>query len=946
VPLSDVFERVKSTSGGLSTEEAGRRLKTCGPNVLPAGKSDGPHVLLWRQVNQTLPLVLLASGLLALGFGRILDGSVVLAVVVVNAFIGALQEFRASRAIEALRAMVPEQVIALRGGSPASIPAAELVPGDVVLVDAGDRIPADMRVVTLRNLLVTEAALTGEATPTNKQIDPVAEEAGIGDRTCMLFSGTIVATGTATGVVVTTGGRTELGRISAMIRAAKAVETPLMHSLKRFGNILTIAIGGVATLILLASLQRGYPIVDAVRAAVSLVVAAVPSSLPAIVTVALAVAVARMAKRNAIVRTMPAVETLGSTNIICSDKTGTLTQGEMVVRVFWTPEGFYEVSGTGYEPRGELHHDGMRVESPLPKDVHELFLAGLLCNDASLRHDGGWSGVGDPTEIALVVAAQKAGLEAIPCRARWPRLDAIPFDPGQKYMVSLHDGPANHQQLIMKGAPEVVVPRCSTKVDGKSLDIEHVLGHVKNLTERGLRVLAVARTAPKARMEQLKGPPEQKLDLLGLVASMDPPRPEAIAAIASCAGAGIVVKMVTGDHPGTAKAIGVEIGIAKPTDKVITGEEMSRMTQAQLVWAVPFTNIFSRVAPEHKLRLVKALQTRGDVVAMTGDGVNDAPALKQADVGVAMGRTGTAAAKEAAAVVLVDDNFASIAAAVEGGRRCYDGLIKSIMFVVPTCLGQSLVLLVGVLFFPVVEGVPLLPIVPLQILWVNLVTGVTLAIPLAWEAPEAGLMDRPPRSRNEPIFTPQLARRCLLVGFVMATGAMTLFLDAYYGEIVMPHDGPERGLRIAQTLVATTIVLYQIFYLLQCRSLRTSFFKLNPWSNPAIYWGVAATLAMQLAFVHAPFMNIVFHSAPLGLRDWLACTAVAATIFPVMAVEKALEKRAWQKALLMGRARPKSPSPGHDEDGSITPSASAAPDDESLAEEEDTDGDSSLHRGG
>ncbi|MCL2448795.1 MAG: HAD-IC family P-type ATPase, partial [Polyangiaceae bacterium] len=622
----------------------------------------------------------------------------------------------------------------------------------------------------------------------------------------------------------------------------------------------------------------------------------------------LAVAVGRMAREHAIVRTLPSVETLGSTNVICSDKTGTLTRGEMLARALWTPSGLYELTGDGYTPRGELFRDGSRVDEA-PSDVRELLLAGVLCNDSALRPQGHtWSAVGDPTEVALVVAAAKIGVEAEPLRAAWKRMDVIPFDPAQKYMLTLHEVPDDGQRVILKGAPEVVLKYCNRLQDGSELDAAHITEIMQDLATRGLRVLAVAAIDVPERLPSIPGPDFAPMALLGLVASMDPPRPEAVAAIAVCHQAGVIVKMVTGDHPGTAKAIGMELGITEAKDAVVTGEEIERMNQGQLEWTAPFINVFSRVAPEHKLRLVRALQARGEVVAMTGDGVNDAPALKQADVGVAMGVTGTAAAKEAAAIILVDDNFASIAAAVEGGRRCYDGLIKAVMFVVPTNLGQSLVLLVGVIAFPVIEGVPLLPIVPLQILWVNLVTNVTLAIPLAFEVPEPDLMDRPPRPRNEPIFTRQLALRCLLVGLIMATGAIALFLDEYYGEIVIPHDGPEPALRKAQTLVATTIVLFQVFYLLQCRSLRASVFRMSPWSNPSIYVGIGIALALQLAFVHAPIFNLLFHSSPIGLRDWLACSAVAASILPIMALEKTLfEKRIWREA---GRKRPGLPS-GH-----------------------------------
>jgi magnesium-transporting ATPase (P-type) len=891
LPVARVLERTGVSRRGLSTEDAVARLERGGPNVLPRARTKGPMALLWRQVGNTLPLVLLASGLLALGFGRIVDGTVVVAVVALNAVIGALQEYRAGRAIEALGGLVPEYVNVLRDGYPASITASHLVQGDLVLVDAGSRVPADMRVIETRNLQAAEAALTGESLPTAKQVEPVPREATLGDRSSMLFAGTMVTSGTATAVVVATGVNTELGRISTMLRETKEIDTPLTQALKRFGNLLTAAIGAVGYLVLLTALKRGYPIVDAVRAAVSLVVAAVPSSLPAIITVALAVAVRRMAHCNAIVRTLPSVETLGSTNVICTDKTGTLTRGEMAARVVWTPlSGSYELSGAGYDPHGELLRDGLPLSSPIPADVFDLFLASVLCNDAALRPNGdsSFSGVGDPTEIALVVGAAKLGVDAMLARSRSPRLDVIPFDATVKRMATLHQRPEGGQRVVMKGAPESVLAHCDRWGRDGPIDRDQVSGIVAMLAGRGMRVLAVATHDAAGAVDRLESNPNVPFSLLGLVASMDPPRPEAIAAIATCHHAGITVKMVTGDHPATAKAIGVEIGIADSAEPVIAGDEIERLTSEELGVIAGSVNVFARVAPEHKLKLVEALQSRGQVVAMTGDGVNDAPALKQADVGVAMGMTGTAAAKEAAAVILVDDNFASIANAVHGGRRCYDNLVKALMFLVPTNLGQSLVLLIGVLFFPVVDGMPLLPIVPLQILWVNLVAGATLAIPLAFEAPEPDLMRRPPRSRSEPIFTQQLAVRCLLVGAIMAAGALILFIDEFYGQILTPHAPPGVALRKAQTIVTTTVVLYQVVYLLQCRSLRTSALKTNPFSNPTIYAGIAATLAMQMAFVYAPWMNVVFHSAPLTLRDWLASAAMAATVLPVMALEKAL----------------------------------------------------------
>jgi magnesium-transporting ATPase (P-type) len=727
-------------------------------------------------------------------------------------------------------------------------------------------------------------------------VEPVKTDAALGDRPSMLFSGTMITAGTATGLVVTTGARTELGRISSMLQQTQEVETPLTHSLRKFGDLLTMAIGAVGTLVLLTALYRGYQIVDAVRAAVSLVVAAVPSSLPAVITVALAVAVARMAKHNAIVRTLPSVETLGSTNVICSDKTGTLTRGEMSARVLWTPEALYDLTGAGYEPTGDLLKEGERVCPPFTEEVKGLSLAMVLCNDAALRpQDDSWVPVGDPTEIALVVAAGKLGFDATQIRAGSKRVDVVPFDPAQKYMITLNELPQGGQILVMKGAPEVIFDRCDDAIGGKPLDRGHMSATVRMLAARGMRVLAIATHHPSAPMQRLETAPSQRLSLAGLVALMDPPRPEAIASIASSHRAGITVKMVTGDHPETAKAIGIEIGIAHTEDRVITGPELEHVKPEELWWMARSVNVFSRVAPEHKLALVKALQSGGSVVAMTGDGVNDAPALKQADVGVAMGKSGTGAAKEAAAVILVDDNFASIAAAVEGGRRCYDNLVKALMFLVPTNLAQSSVLLVGVLFFPVVDGIPILPMMPLQILWVNLVTGPTLAIPLAFEGPEPDLMDRPPRPRNQPIFTPQLAVRCLVVGAVTAIGALALFLDQYYRQTVEMHAPTEHALRHGQTIVTTTVVLFQVLYLLQCRSIRTSAFKMNPMSNPLIYAGIACTLLFQAIFVYVPPMNLIFHSAPLSFSDWLACAAVASAVLPVMAVEKSLyEKRLQQ----------------------------------------------------
>jgi len=877
-----VLAVLRSSTSGLSTAEAWRRLGIFGPNELPRAAPPGLLELARRQTTSPLQLALLGSGVLAFALGRPVDGTVVVSVVVLNVLMGTLQERRATRAIAALDALIPDLVTVVRDGLLESKDAVELVPGDVVLLEPGDRVAADMRLIsTARCLLVNEASLTGEALPAQKQASPVPVASALGDRSSMLFAGTIVATGTARAVVVGTAARTELGKIAALLRAAKAVVTPLTRSLAQLGEVLTRAIGLAAFAIALIALRRGFLFIDAVRSAVSIAVAAIPSGLPAIITVALAVAVRRMAARNAVVRTLPSVETLGSTTVICTDKTGTLTRGEMTVRWLWAPSGLYEMTGAGYTPFGALKHHGSRVQA-VPADVMELLAAATLCNDAAVRPDG--TAVGDSTEIGLVVAAEKLALASDRLRATWHRTDAIPFEAVQRYMATLHEGPDGVQLLVAKGAPEAILRYCRFDVrDG--IGAAEVGPIVDQLAARGARVLAVAARRPAAPLTALTPEELQPLRLLGLAAMVDPPREEAVQAIRACRRAGIRVKMVTGDHPITARAIGVEVGIATAKDHVVTGNEIASADDAQLGRASARTNIWARVEPEHKLRLVRALQARGEVVAMTGDGVNDAPALKQADIGVAMGRGGTAAAKQAADIVLADDNFATVAAAVEGGRRCYENLIKAVTFVVPTNLGQSVTVLIGVLFFPVVDGVPILPIVPLQILWVNLVTGVTLAVPLAFEPAAPDLMWRSPRARDAPIFNAALGLRCLAVGAVMAIGSIGLFLYEYYVE---PGPAPDLAVRRAQTMAATTLVLFQVFYLGQCRTRSAG--ALAPGSEPnrALLFGVGLTLAMQVAFVHLAPMNLVFHSAPLSLADWMVSALVAATVVPVVALQEAL----------------------------------------------------------
>ncbi|WP_437290327.1 cation-translocating P-type ATPase [Sorangium sp. So ce406] len=896
LPIKEALAAIESAETGLTADEAARRLKDVGPNVIQRAKGDSAFKLLFRQINDPLIYVLLASAALAMIMGEAIDGSVVLAVVVLNTAIGFVQELRAGKAIEALAGMVPQSATVVRGGQRSVIPAADVVPGDVVVLEAGDKVPADARLISVKNLRVDESALTGESVPSDKHVDAVPEDAGVGDRKDLAFGGTLVTSGTATAVVFATGGATELGRISSMLHEATEIETPLTRSMAKVGRVLTIAIVAVALVIVGVALLRGYPPVDAMLAGISLAVAAIPEGLPAIITISLAIGVQRMARRRAVIRKLPAVETLGSTGVICSDKTGTLTRNEMTVRALWTPAGTppagasaqggagetLEVTGVGYAPVGELRRDGAPV-GEAPEPVRALLRAGLLCNDARMKRDGDACGIeGDPTEGALVVAAQKLGVDVEATRREYPRIDAVPFSSELQLMATLHEAPGGERVIFMKGAPEVVLGRAAIG----DAERAQVIAEVERMAAQGMRLLAVAsRTQGRDAASLDEAHLAEGFELLGLQGMIDPPRPEAIDAIKACHDAGITVKMITGDHLATARAIGEQLGLVREGGRAMNGTEIARLSDEELRAAAASTNVFARVAPEHKLRLVRALQADGRVVAMTGDGVNDAPALKQANIGVAMGITGTAVSKESADVVLTDDNFASIRAAVEEGRRVYDNLVKALAFVLPTNLGEALILLVAVMTFPILGGAPLMPITAVQILWVNLVATVALSLPLAFEAMEKDVMGRPPRDPSEPILSRFVLVRTAIVAVLMTAGAIGLFLYEYFTEV---RGGvvSEVAYREAQTAAVTTVVLFQIFYVLNCRSLRDSMLKIGLFSNPWIYVGIGALLALQLCFVYAPFMHTLFGSAPLSLGSWINSTLVALTILPVMSVER------------------------------------------------------------
>jgi Ca2+-transporting ATPase len=883
MPAREVLDRLESREEGLGEEEAARRLERHGPNALPEEGGNEALEILLRQIRDPLIYVLLASTALAILTGKIVDGLVIGAVVALNAVIGFVQEYRASKAIEALTAMVPAEVTVLRGGRKQALPATRLVPGDIVFLQSGDKVPADLRLLEARGLMVEEAALTGESVPAEKGVEPVAEDASLGDRRSLAFSGTLVTSGTATAMVVATGARTELGRISRMLGEASKLETPLTRQLAVIAKWIAIAILLVSLVLLAVGLLRGYPLADAVLAAVTLAVAAIPEGLPAIVTISLAIGVQRMARRRAIIRKLPAVETLGSTTVICSDKTGTLTRNEMTVQALWTPRGRFRLSGIGYAPEGALEDERGEPLAKAPPPALELVQAGALCNDAALHEDAkeGWQITGDPTEAALLVSAHKLGLPPSELRKHHPRKDAVPFESQRQFMATLHEDPEGGRVVYLKGAPEVVLGRCEAASDGAALDRDAVKAEVDRIAAEGMRVLAFAARRPDGGLDRLgEAEVEGGFVLLGLQGMIDPPRPEAVEAVRACREAGITVKMITGDHEATARAIGAALGLAEGAGRAVSGRELQDRSPDEMRETATRHNVFARVAPEHKLRLVKALQAEGQVVAMTGDGVNDAPALKQADIGVAMGITGTAVTQEAADMVLTDDNFASIEAAVEEGRRVYDNLVKALAFVLPTNLGLALILIAAVAFFPIVEGHPVLPMQPVQILWINLVAAVALALPLSFEAMEPNLMRRPPRPPSAPVLSPFVVSRTVLVALLMTAGALGLFL----AEWTATAGGA--GYAQAQTEAVTTVIFFQIFYLLNCRSLRDSMLSMGLWSNPWIYAGIAAVLLLQAAFVHLPFMNAVFGSAPLGLASWGQAALVGALIVPVIGAEK------------------------------------------------------------
>ena len=878
INASKAFESLQTTPDGLSGEEVNTRLAIYGPNRLPEQGVRGSFIRFLSQFHNVLIYVLLIASIVTAMLGQWVDTGVILGVVFLNAVIGYIQEGKAEDALKGIRKMLSPNALVMRDGRQITIPAGSLVPGDVVLLQSGDKVPADLRLFRVKGLQAQESVLTGESIAVEKYTDAVTQESVLGDRSCMSYSGTLITHGQGAGVVIATGKQTEIGRISALVSEVETVTTPLLRQVAQFGRWLTVVILGVAALtIAFGTLFRDYAVADMFLAAVSLVVAAIPEGLPAIMTITLAIGVQRMARRNAIIRKLPAVETLGAVSVICSDKTGTLTRNEMTVRTIATAANMFEISGTGYDSHGAitlLNREVLAEERPL---LLELIRAAVLCNDASLeRKKHTWVVNGDPMEGALLVSGLKAALDIEVEAKKYPRDDLIPFESEHRFMATLHHDHSGNAFIFLKGAPERVLEMCSYQrsFDGdQALDRDYWLNRIEEMAEQGQRVLAIAVKPVSHQQDDLKfSDVKSDLIFLGMFGFIDPPRQEAIEAVDSCGRAGIRVKMITGDHGTTALAVARQLKLVN-TDEVITGQQLDEMSEDALRKRVQDVDVYARVNPEHKLRLVRLLQEHGLIVAMTGDGVNDAPSLKRADVGTAMGISGSEAAKEAAKMVLADDNFASITHAVEEGRTVYDNLKKSILFILPSSGGESLIILAAILF-----GFQQLPLTPVQILWVNMVTTVTLALVLGFEPPEKNVMQRSPRDAHEPILSRLLIWRVVFVSFILMTGTIGLFQWEMQQGASIEH---------ARTVAVNTLVMFEIFYLFNSRYITNSVFNWGGLTgNRYALIAIAILILLQCGFTYLEPMQHLFGTTSINAMVWFPIVVVASSVLFLVELEK------------------------------------------------------------
>ncbi len=879
----EVLFSLKTTANGLSKEEVTGRFAQYGPNQLPEPKTRSALIRFFCQFHNVLIYVLIAASAVTLMLGHWVDGSVIMAVVFLNAVIGFVQEGKAEDALKAIRQMLSPNAMVLRDNRQITIKAEELLPGDIVLLQSGDKVPADLRLLRVKGLQIQESVLTGESMAVEKITDPVASQSVIGDRRCIAYSGTLVTHGQGRGIVVAIGAQTEIGRISTLVSEVASVMTPLLRQMAQFGRWLTFAILALAVITFaFGLLVRDYAAAEMFLAAVSLAVAAIPEGLPAIMTITLAIGVQRMARRNAIIRRLPAVETLGAVTVICSDKTGTLTRNEMTVRTIATSNNLFELSGTGYDPHGVISMAGKDISAEERLFLQELLRAAVLCNDASLeKNNSEWFVHGDPMEGALLVAGLKAGLDIEAEGKQYPRTDLIPFESEHRFMATLHHSHSGDAFIYLKGAPERVLEMCANQ---KMLDGDQPLNRslwlecIEEMAQQGQRVLAIAvKQVRPEKMELTFSDVESELTLLGMFGLIDPPREEAIEAVQVCDRAGIRVKMITGDHGATALAIARQLKLVNTND-VLTGQELELLNEHELSQKVQDVDVYARVNPEHKLLLVRLMQDQGLIVAMTGDGVNDAPALKRADVGIAMGQNGTEAAKEAAEMVLADDNFASITHAVEEGRTVYDNLKKAILFILPTNGGEALIILAAIIL-----GFQQLPLTPVQILWVNMITAVTLALSLAFEPAEQNVMQRPPRDAHEPMLTSYLIWRVAFVSVILMSGTFGLFIWEINSGVSIEH---------ARTVAVNTLVVFEIFYLFNSRYITASVFN---WAgltgNRYVLFAIGILIIFQLGFTYLAPMQSLFGSTAIDFDVWLRILLVASSVLFLVELEKYFVRR-------------------------------------------------------
>lgn len=874
-----VSDRLQTSAQGLSAEEIEQRQSQYGANQLPPAKRRSGLMRLLAQFHNVLIYVLLGAAIVTALLGHSIDSGVIIAVVLINSLVGFIQEGKAEKAIDAVRNMLSQQAVVIRDGHRQQVPAETLVPGDIVFIQSGDRVPADLHLHKVKELNIEEALLTGESVPVLKQTQTAPADAALGDRINIAFSGTLVTSGQGTGTVVATGAQTEIGRISTLLADVSALTTPLTRQLDSFARWLTggILLIAMATMVF-GTWVRGYPLDDMFFAAVGLAVAAIPEGLPAVITIALAIGVQRMANRRAIIRRLPAVETLGSVSVICSDKTGTLTRNEMTVTTVISANCNANISGGGYNPHGTFTCNREDMHLSNLAELQQLCRASILCNDAQLRQkDDEWFIEGDPTEGALLVLGAKSGLDIAQLQLEMPRNDLIPFESEHRFMATLHHDHNGNGFIYIKGAIEAILPRCQWQMsDGQKedLDTEYWNRQQELVASQGKRTLALAMLTTDKEQRSLRfDDVSQGLVLLGLVGIIDPPREEAIHAVAECHRAGIKVKMITGDHVATATAIAQQMGITE-NPRAMTGSEVERMSDSELEEQVEQIDVFARSSPEHKLRIVQALQAREHVVAMTGDGVNDAPALKRADVGTAMGIKGTEAAKEASEMVLADDNFASITHAVEEGRTVFDNIRKSILFILPTNGGEALTVLAAIALGT------MLPVTPAQILWVNMITAVTLALSLTVESTEPDVMIRAPRNTRSPILSPFMIWRIVFVSLLMVTGTFGLFLW---------ERSTGTDIETARTIAVNTLVVLEVFYLLNSRYLTRSVLNRDGlMGNHYALYAIALVMLFQMLFTYLPIMQLFFKTSAIDLADWGKILMVGLTLFLIVELEKKL----------------------------------------------------------